>query len=329
MNVSRATCLSVTLFAILALLWSACGSTEAGVQDGAVQESVSTDGGPDSVPDRPAPDQRPTRTVFGGSRPVTLKLPPTYDHGKSHPLVVLLHGYGASGDVQYWYLKLSHLVEKEGVLLLAPDGTEDSKGKLFWNATDVCCNFEGKKIDDVGYIKGLIQEVSRVYNVDRDRIYLIGHSNGGYMSYRMACEVSELLAGIVSLAGATYAKRDVCKPSVKVSVLQIHGTKDSAVKYEGGSFQTGAYPSAEGSVKFWGGYNGCTGGLVPHAQTLDLDVTVPGHETTIARIGGCPKGVAADLWTIKEGGHLPMVTTHFPTEVWRWMKAHPKARKDG
>jgi len=90
-----------------------------------------------------------------------------------------------------------------GFLYVFPDGTEDSDGILFWNATDAGYDFFGSGVDDPGYLRALIEEIIVQLNVDSDRIYAIGHSNGGSMVFRMACDHAELIAGIASLAGAT------------------------------------------------------------------------------------------------------------------------------
>src|SRR5512140_361453 len=112
----------------------------------------STSGTANSAPSFPATP----RTVFGGERPVTLQVPSTYDVTHPIPLLVVLHGYGVNGAVQAQYFRLVALVESQGFLLLAPDGTIDASGNHFWNATDGCCNFDGRNVDDVAYIRGLV-----------------------------------------------------------------------------------------------------------------------------------------------------------------------------
>ncbi len=131
---------------------------------------------------RPAP----TTKVFGGARPVTLQVPDAYDNDIPTPLLILLHGYSASGDVQAAYLQYDKLVNEANMLLAAPNGTPDSGGKLFWNATDACCNFDHADVDDVAYIAKLITDISAQYNVDAKRVYLSGHSNGGVLLCRLA-----------------------------------------------------------------------------------------------------------------------------------------------
>src|SRR5690348_1716650 len=96
--------------------------------------------------------------VFGGDRPVELQVPELLE-GETYPLVVILHGYGASGFLQQAYFEMSDLAEREGVFVLAPDGLTDSAGRQFWNADPTCCDFDGSNPDDVAYLGGLIDDV--------------------------------------------------------------------------------------------------------------------------------------------------------------------------
>lgn len=262
----------------------------------------------------------PDQYQFGGDRPVFLNVPSTYDNSVPTPLLVVLHGFGANAYTQLAYTKLDQLVEEQGILMVAPEGTTDQDGKQFWNATDACCDFYDTGVDDVAYISGLIEEISSVWNVDPSRVYIFGHSNGGYMAYRMACDRADLISAIVSLAGATYLDTTACDPSADVSVLQIHGTADAMVPYDGGTYAPGAIRSTE----IWAGYDGCTGQLSDNDRMLDLDTTLAGDETTVQSWGGCPSGTGVELWTIDGGGHIPAVTDDFRSEVWSFLAAHPR-----
>ena len=128
----------------------------------------------------------------------------------------------------------------------------------FWNATDACCNFFGSNVDDSGYLRNLIDEIARQLNVNARRIHIMGHSNGGFMAYRMACDHADLLGSIISLAGASFEDPSRCGPSGPVHTLQIHGTADTVVLYNGGDFFGQIYPSAVGSAQRWATYDGCT-----------------------------------------------------------------------
>lgn len=271
---------------------------------------------------------RSNKTVFGGTRPVTLEVPPQYDPACRTPLIILLHGYGGDGRLEELYLGLDRLVSARGVLLAAPTGTLDLDGKTFWNATDGCCNFYSSSVDDVGYLRGLISEISADYNVDRRRVFVIGHSNGGFMAYRLACEAAPEIAAVVSIAGATWDAPDRCAPSTPVSILEIHGNQDLDVLYPGGSNQaprgtSPPYPGAEQTVKTWASYDGCEATRVA-AGTADLDSSLPGPESVVSRHEACPAGVDVELWTIDGGSHIPTFSTSFPGSLWRWLAAHPR-----
>lgn len=263
--------------------------------------------------------------VFGQSagRPVSLLVPKAYDPAQPIPLVLVLHGYGANGWLQATLLGYTEQLEKGPFLLAYPNGTTDPGGKLFWNATDACCDYYGAGIDDSAYLLGLIQEIEAAYNVDLKRVYLIGHSNGGFMAYRMACDHADRIAAIISLAGATYFDTTACKPAAPVSVVQIHGDQDTSILYGGGTTKNGAYPGAVASTGAWALYNGCGSTRDEVPPTLDLDSLVSGPETVVERYAGCPSGVDVELWTIKGGGHLPVPTSTFAQKTWEFFQKHP------
>lgn len=264
------------------------------------------------------------RTVFGSDRPVTIQVPKTYDAQRPTPLVVILHGYGADGFFQEEYLGFPPLVDSEGILMIAPDGTIDATGNRFWNATPACCGSGGPVVDDVGYIRGLIADISRDYNVDSRRVYLVGHSNGAFMAHRMACEDAHEIAAIISLAGATFEDAAACKPSEPLSVLDIHGDADTEVFYQGGQIDGVAYPSELETMAHWQVYDHCAPGLVTDPVSLDLDFQLAGSETEVQRFTGCARGTDVELWTIHGGAHIPSLSKRFRTYAWQWLSDHPK-----
>lgn len=262
------------------------------------------------------------------ARPYDSKIPASYDAKKSWPLVILLHGYGANGLAQDLYFGISREVDRLGFLYAYPDGTMDSKNKRFWNATDVCCDFDKKKIDDVAYVDAIIDDMASQYHVDKKRVYIVGHSNGGFMSHRYACDRAERVAAIVPLAGDNFKDTaSHCHPKEPVAVLQVHGDKDDAVPYQGGTDPgTGwTIPSALDSVKFWATVGGCSQTADTSAPAIDLDVNIDGKETSITRFPSCKPGGAAELWTIKGGSHVPAFgRPDWANYVWSWFAAHPK-----
>ncbi len=239
--------------------------------------------------------------------------------------MILLHGYGASGDGQEAYFQFQPLAEERGFLYVHPDGTVDPRDSQFWNATDACCNLAGPKIDDSAYLAAIIEHVEAAYNVDPKRIFLAGHSNGGFMSYRMACDHADKVAAIASLAGATFADVEACTPSEPVSVLQIHGTVDETIEFAGADIVGNVYPSAATTVETWAGYNGCASTPpVPGDVELDLENQVEGAETITAAFADCPAGIDVELWTINGGPHIPAISPLFAPSVIDFLLAHPK-----
>jgi len=262
---------------------------------------------------------------IGGDRPVTVYVPSTYDPKTPAPLVITLHGYGASGVIEELYVNIKAEASKRGFLYAYPDGTLDASSQRFWNATDACCNFGGSKVDDSAYLSGVIADIQARFSVDPKRIYLFGHSNGGFMAYRMACEHADQIAAIASLAGAMFNDETQCAPSGPVSVLQIHGTADAVIAYNGGANAGNVYPSAQTSVEDWAALDGCSLTADTSSPPIDLEAVLPGAETTVRVYGaGCKTGGHAELWTVEGGAHIPALSSTFTSRVVDFLYAHPK-----
>ena len=255
-----------------------------------------------------------------------MTVPAGYEASTPAPLVLLLHGYGkSSGIEQDAYMKFSALATNYGYLFAAPNGQRETQGNQawFWNASDACCNFQGSQVSDVDYLMTIISKIKSQYNVDGNRVYLIGHSNGGFMAYRAALENSQKIAAVASLTGAGATKAGPA-PSNSVHILHIHGTADNAISYEGGALRGNAYPSAVETVERWAGYNGCDIYGSEVAQ-LDLDRNLPGLDSIVVRYdSNCRAGGSAELWTITDGAHIPALSDSFSATVVEWLMAHPK-----
>jgi polyhydroxybutyrate depolymerase len=266
--------------------------------------------------------KEPLQYELGGARPVQIQTPPNIVAGKKYPLVVVLHGYGADGFLQYAYFGVRNWVDRGETFALAPDGLKDSSGKQFWNADPVCCAFGANKPDDSAYIAGLIDEAIALWPIDPAQVYLVGHSNGAFMAYRMACDHADKIAAIAGLAGAASSIPANCKPTQPVSILHMHGTADGSVPFGGGAGGTSS-PGAIASVAQWAGKNGC-GSTQQAGATRDLDSSVAGAETSTSMTVGCPSTGASDLWTMTGSEHLPTPSPTFSTEIEQWLFAHPR-----
>ncbi|MFO0548287.1 MAG: PHB depolymerase family esterase [Polyangiaceae bacterium] len=264
-----------------------------------------------------------TDFIAGGDRPVSVKVPTGYDPAVPAPLVILLHGYSATGALQNAYFGMESVADEKGIVFAYPDGTIDPQTNHFWNATDACCDLYGSGVDDVGYLTGLLDEIEATVNIDPKRVYFVGHSNGGFMSYRMACELSDRIAAIASLAGATFADDADCGATNPVSVLQIHGTADATILYAGGGIVGNMYPGAETSVATWAARSNC-GPLTPTNEMLDIDSVLVGNETTVLAHTGCQGSQAYELWRIEGGAHVPSLAAGFSDKVLDFLLAHPK-----
>ena len=283
---------------------------------------------PDSLDD-PAGDDlgaAPDGPVFvGGDRPVEVHVPEGYDHAAATPLLLVLHGYGGTGAGMATYLSLRAHADDLGLLLMTPDGTPDSSGKAFWNASDACCDFEQSDVDDSAYLSGMIEEVGEVLNLDRERVFMVGHSNGAFMSYRMACDHAELMAGIVSIAGAMPSDPGDCDAAEGLAALQIHGTADETVLYAGGAFGARRYPGAVESVESWAALVGCStsGALV--GGSMDHHSNLAGADTVAtAYADDCDPGGHAELWTVDGMGHIPVPNASFMPAILDFLLDHPK-----
>ncbi|MBL9004675.1 MAG: prolyl oligopeptidase family serine peptidase [Myxococcales bacterium] len=254
------------------------------------------------------------------ARPYKHKVPKGYDAKKPTPLVVMLHGLSASGELNELVLHLAPLADARTFLYAYPDGTKDPVGVRFWNATDGCCDFFGSKVDDVAYLTAVIDDLSSRYTVDPQRVFLVGHSNGGYMAHRMACDRSAKIAGIVSLAGGQWIDSSKCRPVGKVSVLQVHGTADTNVAYDG----TPLTPGARQTVAIWANRNACLGPLTTNGVRLDIESTLAGAETKVESYSGCASDGAVELWTLEGGGHIPAFNAQWPGSIYDFLMAHPK-----
>jgi polyhydroxybutyrate depolymerase len=316
-----------TLICFLVLTMAlGCGSTDSGNTGGTGgtggQAGAGGTGGQNFSPDPPL-------IIGGDERPAEVDIPTDYDPTASHPLVIVLHGFGTDGVTETGYLQLFDFVDEKQFVLIFPDGTLNDNDDRFWNATQACCD-PGNTVDDVGYLSGLIEEAKATYNIDPKRVYLIGHSNGGFMSFRMACEASELITAIVSLAGSTFDDPADCQPATTpVSVLAVHGTADATIPYEGRTSEPDreifGFPGAVETVERFASAGGCDTNSPTDEGSVDLIPSLEGAETDkVAYSTGCDEGIDAGLWTLNEGGHIPFFSTAFADMTTDWLFRHSR-----
>jgi len=230
-------------------------------------------------------------TVHEGlDRNYALYVPASYEGLEATPLVFNLHGFGSNAAEEQFYTGMQFVADREGFLLCFPNGLENS-----WN---VGWNF-GSSADDVGFIDQILTEISGEYNVNSQKVYSCGMSNGGFMSYTLACELNDKIAAVASVTGAmaeSYVPN--CVPNRAVPVMQIHGTADNVVFYEG---TEDVNIPIEAVVQFWVNNNGCN----TRADTIVVDNTDTTDGSTAVRIeyNQCSADESVVFYKIEGGGH--------------------------
>lgn len=283
---------------------------------------------PRSQVESPGPASTSVATPNGGEFPLdidgrtVLVTPPGVDAGARMGLLVVLHGYTGSASGMVNYFGLRTMAAERGILVAAPQGTADSDGNTFWNASDACCNFQRSDVDDSAFLSEVIATLIEQYPVDPARVYVIGHSNGGFMSFTMACEHADQIAAVASLAGAMDVDTE-CDPGQPVSALQVHGNADAVVGFTGGLIMGRRFTSAPETVRFWHENNGCEGSGQAGPR-LDADSDVAGADLTPTQWEDCRDGTGVALWTIAGANHVPRLTPAFGAVLLDWLESHQR-----
>jgi polyhydroxybutyrate depolymerase len=277
-----------------------------------------------------AADKTYSLSVDGRLRTWTLHVPPSYRPGRPTPLVVLYHGGGGSGRQAQASYRMDPVADREGFLVAYPDGTGMFRRGLFtWNAGNCCEYALEHDVDDVAFTRAMMDRIRRDFTIDERRIYATGISNGGMMSYRVACEMAGVFAAIAPVAGALNIP---CHPSDEVSVVIFHGTDDQHVPYEGGIGPKARNDRVDApvshAVDFWVKANRCS--PVP-SRTRKGSIATDLYT-------GCAEGTAVSLHTIIGGSHswpgglkprsrsLDQPTQEISASevMWEFFEAHPK-----
>jgi polyhydroxybutyrate depolymerase len=247
--------------------------------------------------------------------------------GERLPLLLYLHGLGGSGSEALASPELRALAQRHRMVLVAPDGNLDREGRRFWNAGGACCNFDGKAVNDVARLEALIYHWTQRPEIDPERVYVVGFSNGGFMAHRLACYMDDRLAAIVSIGGAARSPEEACAPVSTIAVLEIHGDADPIVKYVGGHVldnrAADPHPSAPQTFYDWAERLGCPAEAKAKTTAVDLDPRLPGAETKIESFADCAHG-SVELWTVRGGGHQ-VATPAMLERVGELLAQHSKA----
>ena len=233
-------------------------------------------------------------THDGIQRDYILYIPELYDGNTTVPLVLNFHGFGSSASQQMFYGDFRDIADTEGFLLVHPEGTTFI-GNQFWNV-----GFPGlsSNIDDVGFTEALIDELATLYAIDLDRVYATGMSNGGFMSFLLACQLSEKIAAVASVTGSmTQDTFDDCNAQHPTPILQIHGTEDDVVLYNENNLSL-PIPDV---ISYWVDHNNCE--TTPTTTTLpDVDVS-DGSTIEHSVYEDGDNGVTTEHMKVIGGGH--------------------------
>lgn len=225
--------------------------------------------------------------TFGGqSRSFNLHVPGSYTGRVPVPLVLDLHGLGSTATQQAFISGFREKSDRVGFLVAYPQGVSNS-----WNAYGCCGTADLSNIDDVGFLKAVVNQIASMGTIDHSRVYITGLSNGGFMSHRMACEAADVFAAAAPVSAPLNLKDPTtCRPARPITVVQFHGLNDTTVPYNGSL----GIQSAQDSLSAWRNINGCTGS----ATVLNL-----GGSSRCETFETCNDGAESGLCSL-DGTHI-------------------------
>lgn len=256
----------------------------------------------------------------GVERSFAVDIPPQYDPTKPMPLILNFHGLSSNGWQQKLLSKMTDLGKKEGFLVVYPEGRGIPQS---WNAGKCCAPANSLlQAKDVDFVNELLNELERKLCIDKRRIFATGMSNGAFMTYRLACELSDRIAAFSPVAGSLIIQP--CQPKRPIPLLGFNGTSDTLVPYPGSALL--GFPSVEETFRFWAKHNGC--GETP-------DRTYDKGDTYCNTFRQCKDGVTLTTCVVKNGGHtwpggFPIPAMGKTTQdidasetMWEFFKKHP------
>jgi polyhydroxybutyrate depolymerase len=277
---------------------------------------------------------------FGGiTRTYLVHVPPTYNGSTAIPLVVSLHGHGGTGAGQARLTHMSDVADTNGFIVVYPDGVNHA-----WNDGRSGINGAPENIDDSGFIRELILRLEGQYAVDAHRVYATGFSNGGFMCYRLARDLPDLVAAVAPVSGLLSQElADVFTPITPLSLLLIAGTADPLVPFGGGEV-AGDVTAGRGMVygaletaRFFVNLDGCS--LPGQTVAIPNTVLTDGARATRTMYVGGRAGTEVQLYSVIGGGHTwPGGLQYSPVQVtgptcrdfdasqviWEFFAAHPR-----
>jgi polyhydroxybutyrate depolymerase len=261
----------------------------------------------------------------GNVRNFNIHVPPNYNANYAYPLVFNFHGYGSNAAQQEIYSLMGQVSDTGNFIVVYPNGLANA-----WNVGFVG-NYSTTLPDDVGFTQAILDTMIAIYNIDQNRVYSCGMSNGGYFTYRLACEMSDKFAAFASVTGSmTDSMRTYCNPAEKRPMMQIHGTDDPLVAYNGGP---NTMP-IENMINFWTNLKSCSfpgdTTFLPNLEAQDSSAVQKIHYD-------CTIGYEFLFYKIINGGHTwpgaPINISLGPTnrdikgsvEIWNFFNRYTKA----
>lgn len=254
-------------------------------------------------------------------RSYILYVPTSYTPGTEAPLVLNFHGYTSNAAEQMFYGDFRPIADTAGFLLVHPQGTLDGNNQPYWNSD------WGGTVDDIGFTNALIDSLSASYSINQARVYSTGMSNGGFMSYTLACSLSNRIAAIASVTGTMNIGQTFnCNPQHPMPVMEIHGTADGVVPYSGNATMM----PIQGALNYWVNTNVCDPTPI---ETSVPNINLPdGCTATHFRYINGNNGVEIEHFRINNGGHtwpgapVAVGTTNYDIdasiEIWRFFSQY-------
>ena len=226
-------------------------------------------------------------------RSYTAYIPAIYNASQPTPLVFNFHGLTGNSAIAMWHADFRSIADTANFIIVHPQGLLNSSGETHWNVGQI-----GTSINDIDFISTLLDSLSLEYNIDSDRVYSTGMSNGAYMSYRLACELSDKIAAIAPVSGSYISYMlNSCIPTHVTPVLHIHGVADSSSIYYGKP----GVQSIPSIISYWVNYNQCdTQSIFTQITNSNLtDSSMVEHYTWKNGVNG----VEVEHFKIIDGGH--------------------------
>jgi len=239
--------------------------------------------------------------VGGLQRSAIVHVPPQYDRAVAMPVVLAFHGGGANADNMVRFSGLNEKADEVGFIAVYPDGTGRLERMHTFNGGNCCGQAATHGVDDVEFIRSLLDDVAEEFTIDPKRVFATGMSNGGIMAYRLASELSDRIAAIASVSGPMGTK--TCNPTRPVSVIHFHGSDDELAPFHGGKGKglSGTdFFSVPASIAAWVEADGCA----PQPVTTMLPDTSEDGTTVLRKTYGPGRdGAEVVLIVIEGGGH--------------------------